>query len=131
MLEPKEIYISSLTLKINKKIVCLCTFVMSDSIFYNIIYFCYHIIFIPGLYCGNILNSPPPSFFFILSPQFLEWFQQAFLFHFHTWVHSISITFLLLHPFLISSPLLLVPTPRQDLFYFPVLHFFKKGILFV
>jgi hypothetical protein len=50
---------------------------------------------------------------------------------FHTWVPSISTIFTLLHPFLISSPLPLVPTPRQDLFYLPVLRFCKNKMTFL
>jgi hypothetical protein len=42
---------------------------------------------------------------------------------FHTWVHNISIIFTILYPYLISSPLPLVPTPRQNLFYLSALCF--------
>jgi hypothetical protein len=48
------------------------------------------------------------------------------IFYFHIWVHSISTIFILLHPFLLSSPLPLVPTPRQDLFYFLVICFWGE-----
>jgi hypothetical protein len=41
------------------------------------------------------------------------------------WVHNTSTIFTLLHTFLISSPSPLVATPRQHLFYLPVLLFFK------
>jgi hypothetical protein len=54
---------------------------------------------------------------------------QLSFFHFHTWVHNISTTFTLLHPVLMSSLLPLMPTPRQDLFYLPVLR--KRMFLFV
>jgi hypothetical protein len=34
-------------------------------------------------------------------------------------------------PFPYILPIPLMPTPRQDLFYLPVLHFWKKIFLFV
>jgi hypothetical protein len=37
-------------------------------------------------------------------PALLEQFQQVSFFHFHTWIHTISIMFALLHTFLTSSP---------------------------
>jgi hypothetical protein len=52
----------------------------------------------------------------------LEQFQQLSLLHFHTW--NISTIFTLLCPFFIPSPLPLVLTPGQDLFYLPVFQFF-------
>jgi hypothetical protein len=52
-------------------------------------------------------------------------------FHFHTWGHNISMTFTLVHPFIIFSPLPLVPTPQTR----PVLPsyspFLKKYFFFV
>jgi hypothetical protein len=57
---------------------------------------------------------------------FLEYFQQVSLFHLHTCVHSIRTIFTLLYPFPTSSPLPLVPTPRQDLFC-PSVHRFCKN----
>jgi hypothetical protein len=51
--------------------------------------------------------------------------------HFYTWVHSISTIFTLLHPFLLSFPLPLASTPRQDLFYLSVLCFWKKNDNFI
>jgi hypothetical protein len=65
-----------------------------------------------------------------LFPPFLEYFQHVSFFHFHTWVHNMSI-FILLHPFLISSSFPLMPVTRKDLFYLPILHFWKKTFLFV
>jgi hypothetical protein len=41
---------------------------------------------------------------------------------------KISTIFTLIPPFLLPSPLPLVPTSRQDLFYFPVLRLFFKDI---
>jgi hypothetical protein len=45
------------------------------------------------------------------------------IFHFHIWVHNIPTIFTFFHPFLISSPLPLLPTPRQNFYYLPVLHY--------
>jgi hypothetical protein len=78
-----------------------------------------------------IVEFTPPPFSFIPPPPFLEQFQQVSFFHFHTWEHNISTIFILLHSFLMSSPLPLVPTPRQKLFYLPVCHFWKKTFLFI
>jgi hypothetical protein len=61
---------------------------------------------------------------------FLKIVSIVLIFHFDTWVHSISTIFTFLYPFLRSSSLSLVPTPGQDLFYFPVVHFWKKILLF-
>jgi hypothetical protein len=36
---------------------------------------------------------------------------QVSLFHFHTWIHNISTIFALLYPFLMPSPLSLIPIP--------------------
>jgi hypothetical protein len=51
------------------------------------------------------------------------------LLYFHTWTQNISIIFAIFHPFLLSFPLSLVPIPRQDLFYFPLLQLFKCILL--
>jgi hypothetical protein len=59
------------------------------------------------------------------SSPFIEQFQQVSLFY-YTWIQNTSTTFALLYPFLMSSLLPLVPTPRQDLFYLPVLHLKKR-----
>jgi hypothetical protein len=75
------------------------------------------------IYKSAYTISLPPPFSFI-SP-FLEQFQQVSLFHFHIWVNNISTTFTLLHPFLTSSS---GTNQRQELLYFPFLHFLKKHI---
>jgi hypothetical protein len=67
-----------------------------------------------------ILLYPP-------SPHSWNSFNRSHFFHLHTWVHNIFTTFILLHPFLIFSPIPLVTNLRQDLFYLPVLCFWKKN----
>jgi hypothetical protein len=62
----------------------------------------------------------------LLCPSLFRIVSAGLIFPFHTWVHNISTLFTLLHPFLISLPLTPVTTPRQDLFYLPSLHFWKK-----
>jgi hypothetical protein len=71
------------------------------------------------------LNSPLHHSPLSPLPPFLEQFQQVSFFHFHIWVQNIFTIFTLLHPFLISSPIPLAPTPTC-LFYFPLSSFLKK-----
>jgi hypothetical protein len=80
--------------------------------------------------CQIYHNWIHPSIILLYSPllPFLEEFQQVSFFCSHTWGQNISTTFTMLHTFLISSPLSLLPSPRQDLFYFLILHFLKKDI---
>jgi hypothetical protein len=62
----------------------------------------------------------------ILPPRFLEQFQQVSLVYFHMYIQSIST----IPPVRVSTPLLLISTPRKDLFFPPALHFLKiKGII--
>jgi hypothetical protein len=65
------------------------------------------------------LYHSPSSFSLLLK----TW--QVFLFYFHISIETTSTMFIFLHPFHSPSPLLLVPTPEQNLFYISVLHFLK------
>jgi hypothetical protein len=67
----------------------------------------------------TIILPPPPT-------PFLEQFQQISLFYPHIWIQNISIIFTLS----LCSPTL-VPSPRKELLYPPVLHFLLKCILLV
>jgi hypothetical protein len=99
------------------------------SFFYYIV-----IIIVLGVHCDiykssyNIsqLNSPPPSLSFIpTSPYSWNSFNRTY---FSIFIHGYLI-FPLYSPsftFFISSPLPLVPSPRQEQFYFPVLFMKKK-----
>jgi hypothetical protein len=53
-------------------------------------------------------------------------FQQVSFFHFHTWVHNISTTFTLLHPFFISSPFHWYQPPNRTCFAF-LYSIFEEG----
>jgi hypothetical protein len=63
-----------------------------------------------------LVKFTSPSFSFI-SPHTQNSFNRSHFSIFHIWTHNISTIFTLLHPFLISSPVPLVPTSIQDLFY--------------
>jgi hypothetical protein len=67
----------------------------------------------------------PPPFSFILPPPIPGIVSAQLIFHFHSWVHNI-LPYSPHSPFPYVLPLPLVPTPRQDLFYHPVLHFYFK-----
>jgi hypothetical protein len=56
-------------------------------------------------------------------PLFLEQFQQISFFRLHTYLYSICTIFTLLHHFSTSSPLPLVPSPKQNLFCSLILRF--------
>jgi hypothetical protein len=75
-----------------------------------------------------LVSFTPPLFSFIPPPLFLEQFWQVSLFYFRTWIQNTFTIFAFLHSFFMPSPLSLVPTPRQDLFYLPALHFLKVYI---
>jgi hypothetical protein len=49
--------------------------------------------------------------------------------HFSIFIHG-CIIFHHIYPLLLPLPLLPTPIPRQELFYLPLLHFWKKDILF-
>jgi hypothetical protein len=74
----------------------------------------------------NLIHSCHHSPLSCLS-SFLQQFQQDSFPQFHVWIHNISTIFSLLHPFLKSSPFPMVPIPRQDLIYIPVLCENRKG----
>jgi hypothetical protein len=73
-----------------------------------------------------------PSIIFLYPPlsSLLEQFQQVSFFHFHSWVHTISTTFTILHPFLISFPPATGASSQTGPVLLPVLHFWKKTLLF-
>jgi hypothetical protein len=94
----------------------------------------FFIIFVLGVHCDiykssynvSSLNSPPPSFSFILLPPFLEKFQEVSFFHFiHEYVIFPPHSPPPISPYILPLPLL--PTPQKG----PVLPsfspFLKKG----
>jgi hypothetical protein len=104
------------------------------------LFFClFYIIVILGVHCDiykrvyNIsqLNPPPLSFSFIPPPLFLEQFRQVSLFHFHTWIHSTSIRFAFLHPFLMSFPSHWYQYMDRTCLNFLTFFFKKKTFLFI
>jgi hypothetical protein len=102
-------------------------FFVHFQIFKTIVVLVVHCDIYKSSYNISQLNSPPPPFSFIPLLPFLEYFQQVSFFHFHPWGYNISTILNFLYPFFISSPLPLIPTPRQNLFYLPFLCFWKKG----
>jgi hypothetical protein len=75
-----------------------------------------------------ITKFTPSIILLYLPPFFLKWFPRVSFFHFHRWAIMVPPMFILLHPFLISSTLLLVSNLRQNLFC--LLSFLKEDILF-
>jgi hypothetical protein len=75
-----------------------------------------------------ILDSPPSSFSLSCLPHSLIQFQQVSFFHFHMWIQNTFTLLTFIHPFLTPTCLWLMPTPRKDLLYPPVLHFISKSL---
>jgi hypothetical protein len=61
--------------------------------------------------------TPSIILLYLPFPPLLEWFQQVSFSHLHTYIHNIYTIFTLLCSLSTSSPLPLVPMPRQDLFH--------------
>jgi hypothetical protein len=55
----------------------------------------------------------------------LEQFQWASFFYFHTWIQNTSTIFTLIPPFLVPTPLPLVPTQEKIYFFLYCASFFK------
>jgi hypothetical protein len=75
-----------------------------------------------------ILDSLLPSHSFIPPPHLLRIVSAGLITPFS--YMSTYFIFSLLNPFLMSSPVLLILTSRQDLFYLPVLHFWDIVLCF-
>jgi hypothetical protein len=107
------------------------------SITTNILLF--FVIVVLGVHCDiyqssytvSYLNSTLPSFSFILPPPFLEQFQQV---TFSIYIHEYIIFIIYSHSYTLflylSPPQTLMSSSAQDLFYLPVLCFWKGIILF-
>jgi hypothetical protein len=73
-----------------------------------------------------IVEFTPPSFSIIPTPSIPGMVSTGLIFHLYTCVQNIFILFISWPPFLISSPSLWYPAPKQGHFYLPVLFFGKK-----